>query len=310
MTIRSTVTIKDVEKIWNKIGSQDGFLAVPISHPLSFQLGKNHLGNRCFAVVNLSKEIKVDSSKSISVTCERTSNTNWRLVFVLEDKKLSEIFTKFCWDLIECSRAADDPEVTLLFQYKKWRRMFAKWSNDGMSDLAQKGLLGELMYLRELIDSIGEDAAVSAWQGPEGCDQDFEFEIGWAEVKTVKISATAVTISSLQQLERNDAGRLIVYFADKDGSKSKEAWSVKDIATEILRVVVDPMCRDLFECKLARAGYFGGDFEFYKYRVEKRVMFSVSEEFPRVTPRNVPVEIVAAQYSISLPAIQRFVIEE
>ena len=87
---------------------------------------------------------------------------------------------------------------------------------------------------------------MTAWQGPEGCDQDFEFETGWAEVKTVKISATEVSISSLQQLEREDVGRLIVYFAEKDGSESETTKSVKDIATEVMRVV-NPMCRDLLE---------------------------------------------------------------
>ena len=310
MTTRSTVTIKDVEKIWEKIGARDGFLALPVSHPLSFQLGKNHLGNRCFAVVNLSRGIKVESSRAISVSCERVSSREWTLLFVLEDKSLSEIFVKFCWDLIECSRKVVDPEVAILVQYKKWRLMFAKWSGDGMSDQAQKGLLGELLYLRELIDVMGAESALMAWQGPEGCDQDFEFETGWAEVKTVKLSATEVSISSLQQLERADDGKLVVYFADKDGSKSETSKSVKDAVTDIVHQIDNPVYRDLFECKLARTGYFGCNSEFCKYRVVKRLMYSVVKGFPRVTPESVPAEIATAQYAISLPAIQRFLIEE
>ena len=307
---KSKVTIKDVDKIWGKVGPRDGYLSLPIPHPLSFQLGRDHLGHRCFAVVNLRQGFKVDSSKSMSVKCEQTSGGKWTLLFVLEDKKLSEIFVKFCWDLIECSREAVDPESVLLLQYKKWRRMFAKLSYEAMSDQMQKGLLGELIYLRKLIDDIGEQAAVTAWQGAEGCDQDFEFETGWAEVKTVKISATEVTISSLQQLERMDVGKLIVYFADRDGSESETTISVKDIASEILRVLANPFCRDLFECKLARTGYFVGDFEFYKYRVDRQVVFCVNKDFPRLIRENVSNEIVDVKYAISLSSIQHFAIEE
>lgn len=310
MMTRSVMSIKDVERIWEKIGAQDGFLSLPISHPLSFQLGQNPSGNRCFAVVNLTAGVKVESSRAISVTCEKVSNREWRLLFVLEDKNLSEIFVKFCWDLIECSRNVVDPEVSILVQYKKWRRMFAKWSGDGLSENAQKGLLGELMYLRELIDVIGAEAAVTAWQGPEGSDQDFEFEVGWAEVKTVKISATEVSISSLQQLDRQDKGKLIVYFADRDGSMSETSRSVKDIVLDIMGVIKNQMGRDLFECKLARTGYFGHSGEFHKYRIVRRIIFSVDKGFPHIAADILPVEIVAAQYAISLPSIQRYLVEE
>lgn len=310
MTKKSTVTIKDVGKVWEKIGAQDGFLSLPVSHPLSFQLGRNLKGKRCFAVVKLSRGIKVESSRSMSVTCERVAYQNWTLLFVLEDDKLAEIFVKFCWDLIECSRNVIDPEVAILHQYKKWQRMFAKWSGEGMSDQEQKGLLGELLYLKTLIERIGEAAAITAWQGPEGCDQDFEFDVGWAEVKTVMIAATEVSISSLQQLDRTDAGRLVVYYADKCTSDSEMNRSLKDIVADILHCVGSPLYRDLFECKLARTGYFGSNVEFNQYRIAKCEVFSVTAGFPRISPANLPAEITSAKYALSLPSIQRFVTEE
>lgn len=310
MRIKSLVRISEVEEIWRKIGSRDGFLSLPIPHPLSFQLGRSHHGKRCFAVVGFRQRVKVESSRAISVRCDHEGQEKWVVTFSLEDDSLSEVFVKFCWDLIECSRESNNPEAELLFQYKKWRRMFASLVGEGMSDQVQKGLLGELLYLRELIERIGQQRAVAAWQGPDGCDQDFVFETGWSEIKTVKTSATDVSISSLQQLERQDIGWLIVYFADKDNSDAVTSVSVKDVAMKIADLISDDMVHDLFECKLARAGYVGGDISYNKYHVEKRKVFGVNGRFPRICPENVPAAVSMAQYALSLPAIQQFEVED
>lgn len=44
-----------------------------------------------------------------------------------------------------------------------------------MSYQRQKGLLGELIYLSEIIDLLGIEAAIDAWTGPDGSDQDYVF---------------------------------------------------------------------------------------------------------------------------------------
>lgn len=42
-----------------------------------------------------------------------------------------------------------------------------------MSANAQKGLIGELLYLEYLIDQNGVKHAFESWVGPDGSDQDF-----------------------------------------------------------------------------------------------------------------------------------------
>ena len=104
------------------------------------------------------------------------------------------------------SSSKDDPKPheKIVVQYKKWLRLLQQIGNGLLPPHSQKGLIGELLYLAELIDKHGEDAALSKWVGPEGADQDFYFEKGWAEVKTTIIAGTSIQVSSLQQFDRAD----------------------------------------------------------------------------------------------------------
>ena len=163
--------------------------------------------------------------------------------------------------------------------------------------------------MKERFNYEGVEAALAAWVGPEGADQDFDFSEYWAEVKSTVIAGNSVSISSLQQLDRKDTGFLVVYFIDKTTSSGHSSISLIDAVTEIEQLLETEEQRNQFSCKLARLGFQDKDKEKYKdyhFRVSDCAIFAVSEGFPRLTKKTVPPEINDAKYSIDLAAIASF----
>ena len=163
------------------------------------------------------------------------------------------------------------------------------------------------------MDELGEADAVSAWVGPEGADQDFNFHNYWLEVKAVSIAADSVSISSIQQLDRNDYGILRVYFMDKTSSEGAQTVSLPEKVSAIRGKIQSARIADMFSCKLAKAGYFEKDVDHYndsRYRMAELRNYSVVDGFPRLTKSNIPTGISQAKYSINLAIFESYRIQE
>lgn len=303
------ISINELQEKWNNISPyKGGFLLVSGEHPLSFHIGYLNGENKCFVVLNTGEVKNIDSSRAISVDCIQMEKGDYGLRFTLNYPSLDELFVKLCWDLIYSSKEAINPIERIILQYKRWMKLLQKAHNSLLSSSSQKGLIGELFYLAETIERIGEEAAMSSWVGPEGSDQDFIFEKSWAEIKTTTIASTTVTISSIQQLDREDNGHLVVYFMDKITANGQNTVSLPEIVAKVHRMLSDGM-RDEFLCKLAKYGYFDKDEDSYKnnrYRHTNKKVFLVEKEFPRLVRHNLPTEVVNARYDLSLSAIERF----
>lgn len=306
--------ISDLQEKWDSIPSYtDGYILVSgLSHPLSFHIGY-YGGRKCFVVLDTGRIDRVISSKAITVEPFEPRVGCFSLRFTLNHPSLEELFVKLCWDLIDASRDAPYPSLRIQEQYCNWLRLFQQVSIRALSISVQKGLCGELMFLEDRIDCLGEQAALDAWTGPDGSDQDFIFADYWTEVKAVSASADSVYISSLQQLDRTDKGYLIIYFLDTTTSHGMQTTSLNDLVNGIRQRLGTGRERDRFECKLAKYGYFDRDREKYKdkrYRFVERRFFSVTEAFPKLIRATVPSEVVSAKYELSIPAITEFEAEE
>jgi hypothetical protein len=65
----------------------------------------------------------------------------------------------------------------------------------------EAGLIGELLVLRHLIDTLGEEGALQAWLGPDSEEHDFGFVAYDAEVKTTRSEDRIHLIGSETQLQ-------------------------------------------------------------------------------------------------------------
>lgn len=303
-------TINDLYEKWNSISPYTGgFLLVSDEHPLSFHIGYLSDSQKCFIVLNTGKLEKISSSKAINVENILLSNNSYALRFTLNYPSLDEIFVKLCWDLMGASKDDPKPIEKVVAQYKKWLSLLQKIGNGLLPPHSQKGLIGELLYLADLISKHGETKALGEWVGPEGADQDFNFEDGWAEVKTTIIAGTSVQVSSLQQFDRLDEGTLIVYFLDKTSSTGTTTISLNEMIEAVASKVLTQSNKDLFELKLAKCGYQSknaDEYSAYRFKLSEKRMYCVSSDFPRLTKDNVPPAVIEAQYRIDLPSIETF----
>ena len=300
------ISINELHNKWNNISPfTGGFLLVSGDYPLSFHIGYVNRESKCFMVLNTGKVDRIPSSKAILAECVQTTTGEYALRFTLNYASLDELFVKLCWDLIDASKVSSKPVEKIVVQYKSWMRLLQQASAGLLSSSSQKGLIGELLYLEEQINTIGEALALKSWVGPEGSDQDFIFENTWSEIKATSIASDAVTISSIQQLDCSDNGNLIVYFMYKTSSKGQLTISLPKMITRI-KVLLSAQYYDEFSCKLAKNGYFDKDAEHYEsycYRLAEKRTYIVDSTFPRLIRNNIPAEIANARYELSLTAI-------
>lgn len=303
-------TIDELYEKWNSISPfSDGYLLVSGDRPLAFHIGYTEDSQKTFVVLNTGKIDKVSSSKAVQVNNIQLRDGTYALSFLLKYPTLDELFVKLCWDLMEASRDAEQPLMRLIDQYKKWQRLLQQIREGLLPASMQKGLIGEMLFLESRIACDGEYVATTGWVGPEGSDQDFNYDRFWAEIKTTTIAGTSVAVSSLQQLDRTDTGYLVVYFMDPTDSVGLQSISLDEAVNKVSSLLTDDAIKNQFECKLARVGYQHRDADKYhahRYRCASNTIFAVTDGFPRLTKNCVPAEVVGAKYDLNLPAIERF----
>ena len=303
------MTLNDLQKKWNETSPfSGGFLQVSEGHPLSVHVGYEN-DQRCFVILDTGRIESIDSSKAIDAVCIKISAGQFGLKFLLKYPSLDELFIKLCWDLMECSKDSEYPLKAMLDRYSNWLILLQKAKAGIMSVSRQKGLLAELLYLKDQIQLVGEDEALAAWVGPEGCDQDFVFADSWSEVKATSKASNSVLISSLQQLDREDIGELIVYFMDKLSAQGDGDFSLSQVVDEVKNMIRLPHNKDLYDCKLAMYGFYYNDADQYQniyYSLSERRDYEVNHSFPRLSVKNVPREIIEARYRMDLASIESF----
>ena len=196
-----------LQRQWNSIGYKDGgFLQIDTHHPLEWYIGYQSISQKTLLLVCTTDIGTVESSKSMAVTRrKRETDNRWTLSFELLRNEQEGVFTTLCSDVIEYSRTASNEKEALTLvinRYKQWSRLLESQKSGLMDENSRKGLFGELLFLQERIEkSDSALTAVQGWIGANGADQDFIYEDGWYEVKSVGVSAASVTISSLEQLQ-------------------------------------------------------------------------------------------------------------
>lgn len=303
------LTPKILERQWDNINyTSGGFLQIDTQHPLEWHIGYQSISQRTLLLVCDAEAPKIDSSKSMMVEKRRRESDNrWALTFELLRDEQQEVFAILCCDVIEHSRFASDEQEALKLvvnRYKQWSRLLEAQKSGLMNESTRKGLLGELLFLEQRLSiTTSTLQEIQGWVGADGADQDFMYSDGWFEVKAVGASSSSVTISSLEQLDRDDEGELVIIRIDKVAPKSVGAITLNDVVHRI-RIMLDDDARNLFDSKLMFYGYL--DLQEYgeqKYHHSSTQHYKVNRIFPRLTRKLVPPQIESLRYELSLSAL-------
>ena len=293
-------------------GFQSGhFTRVGGNDSLNLYIGKDDHARFCFEFRGHHTPSKVMGSDVISVS-QTKNDDDICLRFALEDSDLLEHFCTFCQDLIDSTSDLFDDNVayrTICTRYASWKKLF-KLSNKKLSEPEIMGLIGELLFLQDQLISIyGIDLALESWTGPEKTHKDFSTADSWYEVKAVSTGKESVTISSIEQLDGEQMGFLVVYKLEKM-SPSYNGIKLLGIISSILGKISTPIQKEVFMSKLEQFGFdFSPEYDNYVYMLSGFSIYSVNKDFPRLKRNEIPLAISKAQYDIILSDIACFKID-
>lgn len=311
------ITAELLHKKWKTIDYYDGgFIQVEAEHPLEWYVGYEKIDQKTLLLLAVKEPELLPTSKSIVVSKGLRTDGRWALSLILMRTEQESVFETLCADIITYSQSADNEASALLLaakRYKQWNKLLEYQRKSLMDESSRKGLLGELIYLCEIIRSgYPVLQAVQGWVGPDGADQDFVYSNGWYEIKSVGVSAASVTISSLEQLDNRDPGELVVMHLDKCAPERNGAVSLgEQVDLALAQVSKEPEALFLLESKLARYGYIDlPEYREQKYIFSGKIRFHVDKDFPRLTADTIPFQVISAQYTISLAGIEAWRLED
>lgn len=297
---------------WNMINNRSGgSLRLAVSHPLDWYVRYATPELKSVVAVSNRPVINMPPSKSIDTACNQRKDGKYAISFTLTERKQEDVFIAMTGDIIEFSQAAtsDDALKKMVKRYNAWRQLLDHRHSALLSMEAQKGLIGELLYLKERLElGTSPRDAISGWTGPEGADQDFSYDDGWHEIKAVGVAASDVSISSVEQLDSDLAGEFVIYRIDKCAPAQTGAFTLYQLVHVVMELLVsDYEATESFLLKLGSVGYIDmRDYDKQNFRFSSRQTYIVEGKFPRIRREDIATEITNAQYQISLPSIENW----
>lgn len=240
------------------------------------------------------------------------------LIFKLLNFEHKDIFAVLCEDLI-ASIASETNERKLireiLNRFEKWKSLFGKIGLQGLSPEEQRGLFGELYFLRRFLQS-GNDflSIVNTWIGTEKQVRDFQSNSWAVEVKTTHgNNHQKVNISSERQLDISNLEHLLLYHISLEQLQNSEETlnNIVDSVTEILKT--ETIALNKFKSKLYEVGYFDLQRDLYDtigYQIRQDIFYKVENDFPRIEENDIRAGVGDVKYSIILSQCTPYVIDE
>lgn len=251
-------------------------------------------------------------TRSINIVQGHSSENNYWTCFDLINDDLLSVFCSFGEDLIECilHEKNEFRALSLLrSRFNTWLALFRK-SRTPLSLEKAKGLYGELYFIKYyMIDKYGITNAILSWSGPDGYHKDFAINDTWYEIKTISSGASIVKISSIQQLESEQTGKLVLMRVEEmaDTYAVKDSC-IMDLINSIISQITENYIKDKFLEKLAKLGFdFCDDLSFKKYQLSKIEKYIVNNDFPIIKESDIKSQAINnISYELIIKLIQKY----
>lgn len=237
------------------------------------------------------------------------------LELTLIDPRYAEVFTILVTDLSAVIIACDSQQKAVsqfLVRLHHWLLFLEHSEPDGLTQIAQWGLYGELWFLKNyLLNRLDHLKAVTGWTGADATPQDFQLSGTAVEVKvtTAKLPQNLM-IANERQLDDTAVETLLLLHLSLDARKGSGETLNKIIDSLRNLLKSSAFALQMFELNLLKVGYLDNHRTHYDsigYLVLSHKFFQVTAGFPRIIEPMLPPGVGNVRYSIEVSACLPFV---
>ncbi|WP_110953775.1 PD-(D/E)XK motif protein [Anaerosinus massiliensis] len=209
----------------------------------------------------------------------------------------------------------DSQEVLPCFSavLTKWRNFFLLEKDFQLSQEREQGLLGELIFLKQLLEMCGHEA-ITYWAGCNEETHDFYIKGNAVEVKTTaQKSPYKVNISSEYQLDTKDVLNSLYLQVFALRRSESDGFTLSDAVHDIEATLIsDSQCFQQFEQKLEKYGYLKAYEELYQtgYFIRENCMYIVDSDFPKIEKSELDTGVSNVSYIVNIDMCQKFLVSD
>ena len=172
------------------------------------------------------------------------------------------------------------------------------------------GLLGELYFLYSyMIPKYGEEVAIRSWSASDPTIKDFSVGDTWYEIKTTGVSSKTIHIHSLQQLEFDRPGKLVLIRLEKMAG-SFSGLNLNSLVQTLMNIIASPETLEAFQTKIAQRGYVLNEkYDEYVYEARQMTGYLVDDKFPKMDSNKMDAAIVNAEYDLLINELKNYIAE-
>ncbi len=316
---KQKVTMTKIDAIWTELENDSSFRSgilykrysstvlsdvyVALKAPEKLRCIAAHISNE--VIDNVQAWNKFRDIKLEIVPNERDATKSWLLILLLNQQH-KDVFSVLCEDLINQISSITDEKILikdLLNRLAKWQTLFEKLGQQGLSPEVQRGLYGELYFLRKFLNhSRNKQYCIDSWQVPSNTVQDFHYSNWAVEVKTTHgNNHQKIHISSERQLDDSIVPVIYLFHFSLD-IRNNLGETLNQIVEEI-ETILQSFIPELnsFRLKLFEVGYFEIHKQLYKfsgYNIRQENIYKVESTFPRITENEIRDGVGDVKYSV------------
>ena len=283
-------------------------------------VGVNSIANRCL-ILELPKVHNVNTKSVIkeNLSLDYYPLTNF-IVLQLTDNNYYDLFDDLILSMyhrIKTIKEVNDYSREFVQTFFKWSEFFVDRKTSVLSTEIVKGILGELLVLKDLIIECNHNEIndmLNYWKGPFDHVHDFVLPSKNIEVKTKDITSIDIRISSEYQLEAEfEKGlELCVINIEKD---LINGISLQDLILEIKKLIIDKLGdTSLLFKALSQKGISAKNMQIYdteRFIPLNQIIYNcMLSAFPKITISNIPEQINGIKYNIRISNLNEFIISE
>ena len=296
----------EVKNKFYEVNSPNNYKRINANHPIDIYLGLNENLKKSLVIIAEGEYEEPQSSRLIVVSISKREDEKVALSFDLLDNSFDDLFYA---DILESTIESVSKNIIpfIVTRWYDWISLFKNPNDNLLSESEIKGLIGELYFLNEyMFKKYGYEKSLNSWMGPEMSHKDFEINKEWYEIKTINDNALSVKISSLEQLDSNIVGNLVIIKVEQNNQEVENTVSLNSYVNKIKGKLPSNLIY-LFEKKLLTVKYFyNTDYNKYIYSIRSLSFYNVKDNFPKIKSDNLSRGIVKVNYEILLSEINEF----